>query len=89
MQIFLNKNRRRHSIQLKIDDCIRQIAPRVGRKRSNEPRYFSVIEHHLEMLKSMMNEVDKERSCLQKIYNVSFIITIYLNKIQPKLYDRI
>ena len=89
MQILLYKNRRRHSIQLKIDDCIRQIAPRVGRKRPDEPRHFSVVENHLEMLKSMMNEVDKERSCLQKKYNVSFIITIYLNKIQPNLYDRI
>lgn len=53
-------NRRRNSAQIKVDQMAKQLAPKSGRKRRENPHQFADMEAKLREMQERLDEVDKE-----------------------------
>ncbi|XP_076802346.1 uncharacterized protein LOC143446557 [Clavelina lepadiformis] len=53
-------NRRRNSVQLKVDQYARDLAPRNGRRRLDDPAQFFAMETKLKELQEELSRVDRE-----------------------------
>lgn len=53
-------NKRRNSAQIKVDQMAKQLAPKSGRKRRENPQQFAEMEAKLREMQDKLDEVDKE-----------------------------
>ncbi|XP_039249401.2 uncharacterized protein LOC120327075 isoform X3 [Styela clava] len=60
LKCLTHLNKRRNSAQLKVDQITKQLAPKSGRKRRENPQQFAEMENKLKELQDRLAMVDKE-----------------------------
>ena len=69
-------NRRRNSAQLKLDQITKELAPKSGKKRTDDHQHFAALEAKQTEMKKRLQEVDSEISQLQANKQVSMFLMI-------------
>lgn len=65
-------NRRRNSVQLKVDQLSRELAPNSGKKRREGHQQFAALEAKLDEMKAKLDKIDVEIRQQQAKKQVSF-----------------
>ena len=53
-------NRRRNSAQLKLDQMVKELAPKSGKKRRDDHKHFAALEAKQAEMKKKLSNIDKE-----------------------------